>query len=136
VKLRTLTSTSSLSADADPWVSQTPHNLLEALSQSTLVKSRITRYQGSSPTSIFETVAALVKGTERLAHEITLLSAEVRILQAANEALSKRYRAKKTRVCQGDTLTIEDIQDIIAQKDIDEQVRRDVYTEESNREER
>jgi hypothetical protein len=33
-----------------------------------------------------------------MAHEITLLSAEVRILRAANEALSKRRRAKKTRV--------------------------------------
>jgi hypothetical protein len=67
---------------------------------------------------------------------MTLLSAEVYILRVANEALSKRYRAKKTRVYQGDTLTIEDIQDIIVQKDIDEQVRRDVRTEESNREER
>jgi hypothetical protein len=86
VKLQTLTSTSPSSADADPWVSQTPHNLQEALSQSTLVKSRITRYQGSSPTSIFETVAALAKGTERLAYEMTLLSAKVRILRVANEA--------------------------------------------------
>jgi hypothetical protein len=64
---------------------------------------------------------------------MTLLSAEVRILRAANEALSKRRRAKKTRVRQGGALTIEDIQDIIAQKDIDEQVRHDVCTEGSNR---
>jgi hypothetical protein len=133
VKLRTPTPTGPPSADADPWVSQTPHNPQEALSQSTLVKSRITRYQGCSPTSIFETVAALAKGTERLAYEMTLLSAEVRILRAANEALSKRRRAKKTRVRQGGTLTIEDTQDIIAQKDVDEQVRRDVRTEGSNR---
>jgi hypothetical protein len=74
-----------------------------------LVKSCITRYQGSSSTSIFETVAALAKGTERLAYEITLLLAEVCILLVANEALSKRYRAKKTRVYQGGVLTIEDI---------------------------
>jgi hypothetical protein len=33
-----------------------------------------------------------------MAHEMTLLSAEVRTLRAANEALSKRRRAKKTRV--------------------------------------
>jgi hypothetical protein len=133
VKLQTLTPTSPLSADADPWVSQTPHNPQEALSQLTLVKSRITRYQESSPTSIFETVVVLAKDTERLAYEMTLLSAEVYILQVANEALSKRYRAKKTRVCQGGILTIEDTQDIIAQKDIDEQVRHDVRIERSNR---
>jgi regulator of replication initiation timing len=108
----------------------------EALSQSTLVRNRIARYQGSSRTSIFETVAALAKGTERLAHEVTLLIAENRTLRVANEALSKRQRAKKTRVRQGGVLTIEDVQDIIAQKDVDEQVRRDVCTEGGNREER
>jgi hypothetical protein len=68
----------------------------------------------------------LAKGTERLAHENTLLSAEVRTLRAANKALSKRRRAKKAHVRQGGVLTVEDTQDIIAQKDIDEQVRRDV----------
>jgi hypothetical protein len=74
-----------------------------------LVKSRITRYQGSSSTSIFETIVVLAKGAERLAHEMTLLSAEVYILRVVNKALSKRRRAKKTRVRQGDILTIEDI---------------------------
>jgi hypothetical protein len=66
---------------------------------------------------------------------VTLLIAENRTLRVVNKALSKRRRAKKTRVCQGGTLTIEDTQDIIAQKDVDEQVRRDVRTEEGNREE-
>ena len=68
----------------------------------------------------------MAKGTERLAHENTLLSAEVRTLRAANEALSKRRRAKKAHVRQGGALTVEDAQDIIAQKDVDEQVRHDV----------
>jgi hypothetical protein len=67
---------------------------------------------------------------------MTLLSAEVYILRVVNKALSKRRRAKKTRVYQGGVLTIEDTQDIIAQKDIDEQIQHDVYTERSNREER
>ena len=57
---------------------------------------------------------------------MTLLSAKVRTLRAVNEALSKRRRAKKARVRQGGVLTIEDAQDIILQKDVDEQVRRDV----------
>jgi hypothetical protein len=135
VKLRTPTPTRPPSADADPWVSQTPHNPTEALSQTTLVRNRIARHQGSSPTPLFQTVASLAKGTERLAHEMTLLSAEVRTLRAANEALSKRRRAKKTRVRQGGTLTIEDTQDIMAQKDVDEQIRRDVRTEGGNRKE-
>jgi hypothetical protein len=53
VRLRTLTPLRPSSADADPWVSQTPHNLTEALSQSTLVRNRIARYQGSSLTPLF-----------------------------------------------------------------------------------
>ena len=129
VKLRTPTPTRPPSADADPWVSQTPHNPTDALSQTTLVKNRIARHQGSSPTPIFETVAALAKGTEILAHELTLLSAEVRTLRQANEALSKRRRAKKNRIRQGGALTVEDAHDIIAQKEVDEQIRRDELLE-------
>ncbi len=60
---------------------------------------------------------------------MTLLSAKVRTLRAANEALSKCRRAKKTRVRQGGALIVEDAQDILAQKDVDEQVRRDLRAE-------
>ena len=41
VKLRTPTPTGPPSANADPWVSQTPRNPTDALSQTTLVKNRI-----------------------------------------------------------------------------------------------
>jgi hypothetical protein len=51
------------------------------------------------------------------------------ILRAANEALSKRRRAKKTRVCQGEALTIEDAQDVLARKEAGEQARRDKRSE-------
>jgi hypothetical protein len=98
VKLRTPTPPRTPPTDVDPWVSQTPLNPTEALSQTALVRNRIACHQGSSPTPLFETVKALAKGTERMAHEMTLLSAEVRVLRAANEALSKRRRAKKTRI--------------------------------------
>jgi hypothetical protein len=125
VKLRTPTPTGPPSLDADPWVSQTPHNPTGALSQTTLVKNRIVRHQGSSPTTVFATVKALAKGTERLAHEVTLLTAKNRTLRKANEALSKRRRAKKNRIRQGGVLTIEDAHDILAQEEVDAQIRRD-----------
>ncbi|PQM43524.1 hypothetical protein VC83_09651 [Pseudogymnoascus destructans] len=125
VKLRTPSPALPLPADADPWVSQTPHNPTEALSQTTLVKQRIARHQGSSPTPLFETVFALAKGTERLAHQNTLLTEEIRTLRAANEALSKRRRAKNNRIREGGALTVEDAYDILSQQEVDEQVRRD-----------
>jgi hypothetical protein len=61
----------------------------------TLVKNRIARHEGSSLTLIFRTVAALVKGTELLAHQLTLVTAENCTLREANQALSQRRRAKK-----------------------------------------
>jgi hypothetical protein len=125
VRLRTPTPPRPPSTDANPWVSQTPYNPNDALLQTTLVKNRIKCHQGSSPTPIFETVAALAKGTEILAHEVTLLSAELRSLRQANEALSKRRRAKRTRLRQGGVLTIEDAHDILAQEEVNEQIRRD-----------
>jgi hypothetical protein len=66
---------------------------------------------------------------------MTLLSAKVHTLRAANEALSKRQRAKKTRVRQGGVLTVGDAQDLLAQRDVDEQVRRDLRVEGSGKRE-
>jgi hypothetical protein len=116
--------------EADPWVSQTPHNPTDALSQTTLVKNRIARHKGSSPTPIFDTVAALAKGTELLAHQLTLVTAENRMLREANQALSRRRRAKKTRIRQGGMLTVEDAQDILARKKAKDEVKRDKRLEE------
>jgi hypothetical protein len=59
----------------------------------------------------------MAKGIEALAHSVTLLSTENRTLRKANEALSKRRKAKKTRVRQRGTLSVKDAQDILAQRD-------------------
>ena len=81
------------------------------------------------PTLIFKIVAVLAKGTELLAHQLTLVTAENHILREANQALSRRRRAKKTRVRQGGALTIQEAQDILVYKDAEEQVRRDKHLE-------
>jgi hypothetical protein len=99
VKLRTPEPSRPSTATFLPWVSQTPLNPTKALLQTTLVRNRIAYYQGSSLTLLFKIVAALAKGIEQMAYKITLLSAKVRTLRAANKALSKRRRAKKARVC-------------------------------------
>ena len=54
-----------------------------------------------------------------------MLTAEVRTLRKVNKVLSKRRRAKKTRVRYRGVLTVEEATDILAQKDAEEQVRRD-----------
>jgi hypothetical protein len=113
------------SEEINTWVSQTPRNPTDALSQTTLVKDRIARDQGSSPISLFAIIKSVLKGVEILAHQHTLVLAENRILRKANDALNKRRRAKKTRLRQGGALMIEDAHDIIAQEEVDEQIRRD-----------
>jgi hypothetical protein len=118
VKLQTPTPTGPPLPEADPWVSQTPHNPNEAISQSEHVRSCIASHQGSSPTSVFSVVKQLAKGTELIAHEMTLLREEVRTLRKANKVLAKRRRAKKTRVQAGGALTVEDALDLIKQKDV------------------
>lgn len=50
----------------------------------------------------------LAKGTDRLAYQMILIQEEVRSLREANIALSKRRRAKRTRIKDGGSLTIED----------------------------
>jgi hypothetical protein len=125
VKLRMPTPTGPPSAAADPWFSQTPRNPTETVSQSEYIKDRIIRHQGSSPTSILTAVDQLAKGTQALAHSVALMTAEIGTLQKANEALSKRRRAKKTHVRLGGSLTVGDAHDILAQREVQEQVERE-----------
>ena len=65
----------------------------------------IARHQESSPTTIFSAVKQLANGTERIAYELTLIKDYIRTLEKANEALSKRRRAKRTRIQDGETCT-------------------------------
>ena len=48
-------------------------------------------------------------------HEVALLRSEVSSLRKANEALSKRRRAKTTRVQLGGSLAVQDAQDVLGQ---------------------
>jgi hypothetical protein len=116
VKLRTPTPTGPPSLEADAWVSQTPHNAAEAVSQSVFVQNRISIHQGSSPTSMFLAVTQLAKGTEQIAQRMVLIEDELKTLRKANEALAKRRRAKRTRLQAGGALTVKDAQALLAAK--------------------
>ena len=58
-------------------------------------------------------VDQLAKGTIAVMHQVALLQSEVSSLRKANEALSKRRRAKRTRVQLGGSLTIQDAKDLL-----------------------
>ena len=62
------------------------------------------------------TVDQLAKSTTAVMHQMALLTAEVSSLRKANEALSKRWRAKKIRVKLGGSLVVQDAKDQLDQK--------------------
>ena len=113
VKLRMPIPLNSRPGTPQPWVFQTPHNSKEANAQSTLIKTCIVNYQNSSPTSMLAAVDQLAKSTTAVMHQMALLTAEVSSLRKANEALSKRKKAKRTRVQLGGSLTLQAAMDLL-----------------------
>lgn len=101
-----------------PWTSQTPHNPTEVVSQSDYIKNRITTYQKSSPSSLYKAVDQLSKAAQAIAHRVTLIDAEVHTLREANLALSKRRRAKRTRIQDGGDISVLDAQNVLAEKGV------------------
>jgi hypothetical protein len=74
---------------------------------------------------MLQAVDQFAKGTKAIMHQMALLHREVNSLRKANEALSKRRRAKKSRICLGGSLSIQDAEDLLDQKAIDEQVTQE-----------
>jgi hypothetical protein len=122
IKLRTPIPTSLFFVDINPWVSQTPYNPTEALSQIILVRDRITCYQGSSLILFFQTIAILAKDTKHLVYELTLANTELYIFQIANKVFSKCYRTKKNYIRQGGVFIIKEAYNIITQDKVNKQI--------------
>ena len=118
IKLRTRIPPKATLLQPQPWTSQTPHNLTNLISQSELIKSRITNHLNNSLTQILNNAKHLVNGVAELAHRVIFLLNEIRSLQKANTALNKRRRAKKTRLRQGGVITARDARDELEQRNL------------------
>jgi hypothetical protein len=57
-------------------------------------------------------------------HKMALLQAEVAELRKANTLISKRRKAKKTRIRLEGSLNLQDVQDLQDQKDIAQQIQQ------------
>jgi hypothetical protein len=122
VQLRTPTPLEEDTEPSTPWVSKTLKTATEAQSQSEYLNRRIRRHHSSSPESILEALQSLAKGSQAVMHEVTLFRAKVQQLQRANEILSRRQRAKRTRLQKGGLMTVQEASQVIDQMDIDTQV--------------
>ena len=96
------------------WNPKTPSNAAEVEAQSTLLRDRIQRHQGSSPSPIVEMVEQLRKGTEMILHSQTLLAARVLQLEASNRAASERKSRKRKRIQKDRDLLKEEAEDLMA----------------------
>jgi DDE superfamily endonuclease len=123
VRLRTPTPPPA--ADVAPWSAKTLGNRIEMVSQTELIKGRITQHQNSSPTPIIDGIDQILKGTVQIAAQYEILKAEVTALRKANEALSRRKRRQKKRIQRGGTLTIAEGVDLINQANVDAQIQRE-----------
>jgi hypothetical protein len=115
VKLRT--PSPQLPTNDEPWQSQTPKNLAEFGSQSTLIRGKYKRELGSSPNSTTSALDHLIKGATGKAHEITLLKQERAELRAALAAATERRSRKRKQIQVGGTLTVEEDQRLTTLKE-------------------
>ncbi|KFZ11870.1 hypothetical protein V502_07352 [Pseudogymnoascus sp. VKM F-4520 (FW-2644)] len=115
----------SCSGTPNSWVTKTPQTLYDINQQSITIKNKIAKHQSSSPTHMYNIIDAQARGMSKMAHELVLLQAELKDVRAANEVLSKRRRAKKTRLRQGGSLSFQEAEDLVAEKEVDEQIKEE-----------
>jgi len=122
VRLRTPTPAALPEA---PWEAKTPSNVRELEAQSTLIRDRVRRHKSLSPASIIQAIGQLKKGAEVMMLSAELMRDRIASLERANEAATKRRQRKKKRIQKRGTLTRGEGEDILAQKEADQQIERE-----------
>jgi hypothetical protein len=108
-----------------PWEACTPSNVRELEAQSTLIRERVRRHKSSSPASIIQAIDQLKKGAEVMMLSAELMRDRIASLEKANEAASARKQRKKKRIQQRGVLTKGAGEDILAQREADQQIARE-----------
>jgi hypothetical protein len=90
-----------------------------------LIRDRIQRHKSSSPAPIVQAISQLKKGAEVMMLSAELMRDRIASLERANEAATKRRQRKKKRIQKRGTLTKGEGEDILAQKEADQQIERE-----------
>jgi hypothetical protein len=104
------------------WEARTPSNVRELDAQSTLIRERVRRHKTSSPASIIEAINQLKKGAEVMMLSAELMRDRIASLEKANEAASARKQRKKKRIQQRGVLIKGAGEDLLAQREADQQI--------------
>ncbi|KAH8636379.1 hypothetical protein IG631_08214 [Alternaria alternata] len=107
------------------WEARTPSNVRELEAQSTLIRDRVRRYKSLSPASIIEAINQLKKGAEVMMLLAELMRDRIASLEKANKAASARKQRKKKRIQKQGTLTKGEGEDILAQREVEQQISRE-----------
>jgi hypothetical protein len=104
------------------WQACTPGNVRELEAQSMLISNRVRQHKSSSPASIIAAIGQLKKGAEIMMLSAELMRERIASLESANKAASKRRERKRKRIQKQGVLTKGAGEDIIAQREADEQI--------------
>jgi hypothetical protein len=107
------------------WEARTPSNVRELEAQSTLIRERVRKHKSSSPASIIEAIDQLKKGAEVMILSAELMRDRIASLEKANEAASARKQRKKKRIQQRGVLIKGAGEDLLAQREADQQIARE-----------
>jgi hypothetical protein len=107
------------------WTPKTPSTAYDATQSSAILKRKISNHQNSSPTHIFDIIDLQAKSISKLTHEMVLLRAENKDLRTANERQSKRRRTKRIRLQEGGSFSLQEAENLIAQREIEDQLREE-----------
>jgi hypothetical protein len=107
------------------WEAKTLSNVRELEAQSTLICERIQWHKSSSPASIIQAIGQLKKGAEVMMLSAELMRGWIVSLEKANEAASACKQRKKKRIQYRGALTKGEGEDILAQKEADQQIERE-----------
>ena len=86
----------------------TPRNRLDLEAQSAYMLERMSRHQGSSPTSIMESMVRYTQGAQTMIVQSILVSSELHDLRKAAEAATSCWSRKRRSIQTGGALTIEE----------------------------
>ena len=106
------------------WQARTPSNVCELEAQSTLIRDRVRQHKSSSPASIIEAINQLKKGAEVMMLSAELMRDRIASLEKANTAASERRQRKRKRLQKQGVLTKGAGEDILAQREADQQIAR------------
>ncbi|KAJ8117809.1 hypothetical protein OPT61_g1084 [Boeremia exigua] len=123
VQLRTPTPPAALTEAL--WEARTLSNARELEAQSSLICERVRQHKSSSPASIIKAINQLKKGAEVMILSAKLMKERIASLERANEAASKRRERKKKRIQKRGMLTKGAGEDLLAQREADQQLARE-----------